>query len=99
MRIPRKLKKQIPNGFYCYDGIRFDFKTGVYHIKPCVFYDIFKRKDVFDYLDKWTKEVYEEFDNQQEKDDFVNVKIGWCKLCKCEPLDQTKSCGLKYGKY
>lgn len=37
-RIPRKLKKKIPEGFYCYRGLSFDWSTGIYKIKPCPFY-------------------------------------------------------------
>lgn len=37
-RIPRKIKKQIPVGLYCYTPVRFDTKTGIYHIKPCKYY-------------------------------------------------------------
>lgn len=37
-RLPRKVKKQIPIGNYCYTGIKFDWKTGVYYIKTCKFY-------------------------------------------------------------
>jgi hypothetical protein len=38
MKIPRKLKKKIPIGMYCYTGLKFDINTGIYHIKPCFFY-------------------------------------------------------------
>jgi hypothetical protein len=95
--IPRKIKKQITTGFYCYTGEWFDIKTGIYHIKECVFYKRVKAKTVFDKLDSWHHEVFNELETQKEKDDFLEDIIHWCKLCQCEPLDQTKSCGLKYG--
>jgi hypothetical protein len=33
MRVPRKLKKKIPNGMYCYTGI--GWKGNYYLVKPC----------------------------------------------------------------
>ena len=90
-RIPRKLKKQIPNNtFYCYTPtsdwkIFKDGKQG-YSIKLCPFYDWKKLNDIKpDYLDK---------------DDLIKYGeevVGFCKLIKCEIDDQCKSCGLKYG--
>lgn len=40
MRIPRKKKKKIPVGHYCYTPVEFPSeKTGwAYKIKPCPFY-------------------------------------------------------------
>lgn len=39
MKVPRKKKKQIPKNIpYCYTPIKFDMKTGGYHIKTCPFY-------------------------------------------------------------
>lgn len=40
MRIPRKKKKQIPVGYYCYSPVEFPSeKTNwEYHIKSCPFY-------------------------------------------------------------
>ena len=46
MKIPRKIKKQIPVGFYCYEGIQMDWETGEYKIKPCPFYSWVKIEDV-----------------------------------------------------
>ena len=50
MRVPRKLKKQIPNGMYCYtstSGFKI-LKSGNYGytIKPCLFYSI-KNEGIF----------------------------------------------------
>ena len=40
MRIPRKKKKQIPKNIpYCYTPGHFDMETGIYHVKPCPFYE------------------------------------------------------------
>ena len=90
-RIPRKLKKKIPNNtFYCYtptSGMKH-FKDGSYgySIKLCPFYDWKKLIDIKpDYLDE---------------DDLIKYgeeSVGYCKLIKCEIDDQCKSCGLKYG--
>ena len=41
-RIPRKKKKLIPEGLYCYTPINFDHKTGIFHIKPCHYYEYVK---------------------------------------------------------
>ena len=85
-RIPRKLKKKIPIGQYCYKGIKFDLKTGVYHIKPCVFYGYIKIGDmpVEEHMKDW-------------KEEFKDEMVGWCKLIKSEINDQCKSCGERYG--
>lgn len=82
-RLPRKIKKQIPLGLYCYTGIKFDMSTGIYHIKPCIFYTHIKIKDK-PKLEEWDKDCLEE-------------TIGWCKLLKCEPTDQCKDCSIKLG--
>ena len=43
MRIPRKKKKKIPKGLYCYTPLEVlrngDGSYRGYRIKPCVFYD------------------------------------------------------------
>ena len=86
-RIPRKLKKQIPVGHYCYKGLKFDLATGIYHIKPCPFYGHIKIGDmpVEEHMEEWKEEFKEE---TQE----------WCRLIKYEIIDQCKSCGKRYGK-
>ena len=81
-RVPRKLKKKIPNGVYCYKGLRMDLNTGVYHIKPCEFFTHIKCKD---------KPVQDEIDKE-----FPEETIGWCKILKGEIDDQCKSCGIKW---
>ena len=89
-KIPRKLKKQIPGYLYCYSGLKYDYKTGVYHIKPCPFYGHIKIKDI----PKENQQVDEE-DYIKEFGEYV---VGYCKLIKYEIDDQCKSCGLKYPK-
>ena len=37
-RIPRKAKKKIPKGMYCYTPVKMDWATGVYNIQTCEFY-------------------------------------------------------------
>lgn len=82
MKVPRKLKKQIPYGPYCYKGISFDTKTGIYHVKPCIFYTNIKCKD---------KPVQTELDKE-----YPEHVDGWCKLLKCEIDDQCKNCGINW---
>lgn len=82
-RVPRKLKKKIPNGVYCYEGLSYDVESGVYHIKACEFYTSIKCKDIpEDKQDEIHKEYPEEI-------------IGWCKMIKYEIDDQCKMCGIK----
>jgi len=89
-RVPRKLKKQIPVGVYCYkqtSGFKKlkDGRLG-YTIEPCVFYKNVQCKDKPEKLqDEIDREYPEEW-------------IGWCKLIKHGVDDQCKSCGLRYGK-
>lgn len=97
-RVPRKIKKQIPTGMYCYTptsgfGKMKDGKFG-YSIKVCPMYKSKSRKDVIDYLDEWVFEYLEE--EPEEAEEFLNEHIGFCKLIKYEIDDQCKSCGLKY---
>lgn len=89
-RVPRKKKKQIPEGLYCYKGLKFDWETGIYHIKTCPFYGDMKLKDMpNDKLPTWIDDEY-----LNENGDY---QAGWCKLVKCEIDDQCKSCGIKKG--
>lgn len=82
-KIPRKIKKQIPEGMYCYKGISFDIKTGIYKVKPCKKYTSIQIKN-------------KPIEKQDEIDkEYPNEWIGWCKLLKCEIDDQCKSCGIK----
>jgi len=86
-RIPRKSKKKIPMGMYCYKGINMDWSTGIYHIKTCPFYGHIKIQDLN--LD----ETWEKWQTE-----FANEIVGYCKLIKCQIDDQCKSCGTNYGK-
>ncbi len=82
-RIPRKLKKRIPKGMYCYTPLRFDDKTYTLHIKSCPFYTRLKLKEKPLHLqDEIDKEYPEEI-------------TGWCKLLSYEIDDQCKSCSFK----
>lgn len=83
-RIPRKLKKKIPKGHYCYKPLGYNIDGFTYNIKPCEFYTSIKMKNKPEnQQDEITKEYPEEF-------------VGWCKLIKYEVDDQCKSCGFKY---
>lgn len=93
-RIPRKKKKQIPKGLYCYE-LRSGFKLlnsgrwGV-EVKPCPFLGEIKIGEIpVNHKPKWMDKEY--------IDEFSNEKIEWCCLVKMEVDDQCKSCGLKYG--
>jgi hypothetical protein len=94
-RIPRKKKKQIPVGFYCYtqkSGFKY-FKDGSYgyEIKTCHFYGHVKYKNIpKDELPNWVDEEYLE--------EFGDKTSSWCSLIKSDIMDQCKSCGIKYGK-
>jgi hypothetical protein len=91
MKIPRKKKKQIPEGVYCYtstSGFK-ELSAGKwgYTIKLCDFYSNVKIKELQPQdRPEWIK----------DNEDYV---ISWCKLVKREIDDQCKSCGLKYGKF
>ncbi len=91
MKIPRKKKKQIPIGLYCYTPIGFDWSTGIYHIKTCPFYGHIKIKDIpVNQRPKWMDDEYvKEYGDKEES---------WCRLVKTDVMDQCKSCGERYGK-
>ena len=91
-RIPRKKKKQIPDGFYCYkptSGFK-EFKDGSWGFttKVCPFYTNIKIKDIpIPNRPKWMDDDYvNEFGDEFES---------WCKLIKSDITDQCKSCGIK----
>ncbi len=83
-RIPRKLKKKIPVGLYCYTPRRFDLSTGIYYIDLCYFYNTINREEKPESLKK------------EEDREFPEESIGWCNLIKGEIDDQCKNCGIKY---
>lgn len=91
-RIPRKLKKKIPQGVYCYVftgevyqkwNKEHSIFLPVYKTKPCYFYSNIKCSDK-------PEQLQDEVDKE-----FPDEYIGWCKLNKHEIDDQCKSCGLK----
>lgn len=87
-KIPRKLKKKIPKGFYCYTPIMYDWTTGIYHIELCPFYGHIKLKEIpINQRPKWMDDEYvNEYGNKMES---------WCRLVKTDIEDQCKSCGIK----
>lgn len=95
MKIPRKKKKQIPEGLYCYTPTsgfkKFPDGTWGYSIKLCPFYSQIKIINIPEkYRPKWMDDEYlKEYGDEYES---------WCKLVKTDVTDQCKSCGLKYGK-
>lgn len=94
-RTPRKIKKKIPKGHYCYTNLYpiFD-EDGNYkgtRIKLCPFFSYIKMKDIpKDSTDKIMKEV---------SVDYPDEKIGWCKKINFSIDDQCKSCSINIGKW
>jgi hypothetical protein len=82
-RVPRKLKKKIPQGMYCYEGLNFDCATGIYNIRSCRFYNYIKRSDK-------SESKKDEIDKE-----YPDEYCGYCRLIKSELIDQCKSCGIK----
>ncbi len=89
MRIPRKLKKKIPEGLYCYKFLKPIIEGNIwkgYTIKLCEFFNVIKLEDK-------PKELQDEIDKE-----FPKEKVGWCKYLQSEIEDQCKSCGINKGK-
>lgn len=89
-RIPRKLKKVIPSGHYCYVPDKKRNKNrgenqGHYYIKSCKFFKWIKVKDR-------PASFHEEGDEE-----FAEERIQWCARVQYEIDDQCKSCGDHYG--
>ena len=103
LKIPRKKKKQIPTGFYCYtptSGFK-DLGGGRYGytIKECIFFKYTKVEDVLSSL-KFEQEIVDDIlkeEGEEAVKDYISTRIGFCSLLKCSIDDQCKSCGLKYG--
>jgi hypothetical protein len=98
-RIPRKIKKQIPEGVYCYiptSGMK-RLKDGQwgYTIKLCPMLSYQKRGDIMDHLDPWCFEYLQ--DEPEDAKEFLDDRVGFCKFIKCEIDDQCKSCSIKLG--
>lgn len=96
-RVPRKIKKKIPKGLYCYtptSGFK-KFKSGEYgySIRLCPMYSYQKRGDILDYLDPWCFEYLQ--DEPEDSKEFLDEFVGFCKFIKCEIDDQCKSCSFK----
>jgi hypothetical protein len=99
MRVPRKKKKQIPEGFYCYKFNKEihqvwdkEYKTflPVYSIKPCPFYDFMKLKDISkEDRPNWMSEGYIK--------KYSETDIPWCRLIRTDVDDRCKSCNIKLG--
>ncbi len=82
-RIPRKIKKKIPKGLYCYEGVSYDITSKVYRVKHCPYFTFIKGK-------------YKPINKQDDIDkEYPEEKIQWCKLLECDMDDACKSCGVK----
>lgn len=93
MRIPRKKKKQIPKGYYCYTRIsEMIYNKGelpYFKIKKCPFDSYIKYKDIqLKDRPNWMDDEFIE--------EFKDKEISWCRLVKGEIEDQCKSCGSRY---
>ena len=108
-RVPRKLKKKIPIGMYCYTGLRYDNSTGIFHVKPCPFYS--NGLSIID-IESQTLSInrgrkiesinsgliYNEMKVEDHPNYFISLSGngGWCRLRPAGGIDdQCKSCGIK----
>jgi hypothetical protein len=95
MRIPRKKKKQIPLGLYCYKQTSgwkvFPDGTTGFSIERCPFYGWIKYKDI-------PKKDLPDWIDDEFLDEFGEREMPWCRLVKTDIMDQCKSCGERYGK-
>jgi hypothetical protein len=91
-RVPRKLKKQIPIGVYCYVpngknsqrwSEEYKMFLPTYGVDYCKFHGSIKIKDKPE-IEDWEQEFLEE-------------NIEWCKLLKYDIMDSCKSCTFKKG--
>lgn len=81
-RIPRKIKKRIPKGHYCYTPISIDPETFNMSIRSCVFFKYIKCKDK-------PEECQDEIDKE-----YPEERVGWCKHIRYEIDDQCKMCSI-----
>lgn len=90
MRVPRKKKKQIPKGYYCYETISeykvFEDGVSGYEVKTCPFVDYVKFKDMKEKPNWVDEEFLTEFGEQE---------VTYCKLIKYQINDMCKSCSIK----
>lgn len=94
MKLPRKLKKKIPKGLYCYElnGKMFkrwnkevnDFVT-VYKAKSCPFSTQLQMKDLPD-------DIHKQLDKNNE---YPEEYVEFCKLLKTDIMDSCKECEIK----
>ena len=96
MKIPRKKKKQIPVGLYCYTTTS-EFKNlgdGRYGftVKVCPFYTHKRYINIPEsQLPNWV--------DKEWLDEYGETETDWCRLVNYEIDDQCKSCGERYGKW
>lgn len=92
-RIPRKLKKKIPKGVYCYvftgktsNVWNSDTKSFVtsYHTKNCPF-------NCYEQIKDLPSDLIKELDEDNE---FPNEYIEYCKYLKTDIMDSCKSCSI-----
>jgi hypothetical protein len=99
VRIPRKKKKQIPEGFYCYThtGKTYQIwseecKTFLpsFGTKSCPFYGSIKLKDISkEDRPNWMSEGYIK--------KYSETDMPWCRLIRTDVDDRCKSCSIKLG--
>lgn len=89
MKIPRKKKKQIPEGPYCYKCLKYDKETFSMKVKYCS-----------NLISIKTSNIPEQFQTEIDKQ-YPDTIINWCKLLKSEIFDDVKDCSIncKYRKY
>lgn len=84
-RLPRKLKKQIPEGPYCYKHLSIDPVTYNQHIKSCPLFKYIQMK---------------ELPTQDEiSKDYPEERVGYCKWLRTEIDDQMKDCGINRERW
>jgi hypothetical protein len=90
-RVPRKIKKKIPKGVYCYEYVRAKYSengnwTG-YETKPCPYGKYIQLKD----------STSAKYHTEEELKEYGHELVDYCKIAKCEIDDQCKMCGIKEG--
>ncbi len=83
-RIPRKIKKKIPKGYYCYELLSFDWTNADTKVRYCKFHTSIRIGDK-------PKELNEDMDYTEEE---LNMYDEWCSLYQCDILDSCKSCSI-----
>jgi len=109
MRVPRKIKKQIPIGRYCYTLLNFDWATYNHKVKFCPFYSSGHVIDFESIVKSTNRErklesltngaeyiemVLEDHPHYGHED--ITGNGGWCRLKPAGAVDdQCKSCSIK----